>query len=231
MVMAAVAVGSAVVGAAGSMSAAHTSAKATSKSAKTAVGEQREARLSSERMSAPYRALGEKAVGTYEELLGLGPKGSAGIAETLSALPGYQFAKSQGIEGTSRALAAQGLNLSGNQATALADYTTGLADQTYGEQLNRLLAPIQLGQASAAGQAAGNQQSATNIGNIAVNQGNTIAGIRSNEIAGVTGAISNGVNQWTTQHTLQGLQTPGGGLPPPMIPGGTSGGAIPTYGS
>lgn len=227
MVAAAV-VGAAAIGAVGSAKAGHDASKATEKGAKGALAEQVKAREASERMSAPYRALGEKAIGSYEDLLGLGAKGQAGIAETLSNLPGYQFAKSQGIEGTSRAAAAQGLNLSGNQVAGVTEYATNLADQTYGEQLNRLLAPIQTGQSAAAGQSAMGQNAANNSSGIIQNQADNIAGIRANTTAGITGAVTNGVNQYTTQHTLDGLMHPGGagGLPPPVINN-----AVPTYGS
>jgi hypothetical protein len=213
MVAAAI-IGGAVVGAAGTAVAGHEAANATEKGSKAALKETHDARIASEGMSLPYRQLGEKAISSYEDLLGLGSKGAAGIQETLSNLPGYQFAKSQGIEGTSRALAAQGMNLSGNQATALADYTTGLADQTYGEQLNRLLQPINIGQAAAAGQAANNTSSASSASNILTNQGNTIAGIRAGTAAGINNAVVGGVNSYLENQTLQGLMTPGAGAPP-----------------
>lgn len=208
MVAAAV-IGSAVVGAAGSAVAGHEASDASKKGTKAAISEERAAREQTERLSAPYRALGEKGISTYEDLLGIGSKGASGIQETLSQLPGYQFAREQGIEGTARQAAAGGMNLSGNQLTAVQEFGTNLADQTYGEQLNRLLQPIQIGQAAASGQAANVTNSANNIANLTTRGADDIAGIRANTAAGITGAIQGGINGAVTQNTLAGLNSPG----------------------
>lgn len=217
MVAAAV-IGGAVVGAAGSAYAGDKAADATKKGTKSAVAEQRAAREQSERLSAPYRALGESALPQLKDLLGLGERGMAGIRDTLSALPGYQFAREQGIEGTARAAAAKGFNLSGNQLTAIQDYGTNLADMTYGEQINRLLAPVSMGQAAAAGQAANGMGVANNISSLQQNQGNQLAGIEANKVAGIAGAATNAGNQWITQRTLDGLNSPGPTQAPTTAP-------------
>ena len=49
------------------------------------------------------------------------------------------------------------------------------------------------------------------LSGIAVNQGNTMAGIQSNEIAGLTKAAGNGINQYNTHNTLNALNNPNGG--------------------
>jgi hypothetical protein len=84
-----------------------------------------------------------------------------------------------------------------------------LADQTYQDELRNLLAPVQLGQAAAAGQAANVGGAAANIGNIQTQQGANLANIGMNRVAGITGAIGQGINQYTTLQTLRNLQGAG----------------------
>lgn len=65
----------------------------------------------------------------------------------LSGLPGYQFAQDQGVQALDRSAASRGMLNSGRSQKDLLRFGTGLADQTYGNQLQRLL--------GAAGQGAG----------------------------------------------------------------------------
>lgn len=115
----------------------------------------------------------------------------------------------------------------GNIGNSLNAYQGYVGD--YQNYLGNLMNTVGVGQAAAAGSAAniGNSaamagqasQNATgtlanannNLGNIAVNQGNTQAGINANEIAGLTKAAGNGMNQYTTQNTLSALNNPNGG--------------------
>src|SRR5207302_4056878 len=71
-----------------------------------------------------------------------------------------------------------------------------------------------IGQAAAAGQAANIGNAATNVGNIAIGQGNTLAGIYANEAAGITKSIGNAYNTYELNQTLQGLGYGGGGYNP-----------------
>lgn len=210
MVAAAV-IGGAVIGAAGSAVAGSKAASATKHASDTAAAEQDKALAQQKELSQPYRDLGTSAIPTYQNLLTGGDKGAAGIKSTLESLPGYQFTRDQGIENTSRAAGAQGFNLTGQQLKGITDYSTGLADNTYSTRLAELLQPVQIGQAAAAGQAANVGSAAANKGQIAINQGNTQAGIAANTISGVTGAIGNAGNQYLTYQTLKGLNSPGGG--------------------
>jgi Lambda phage tail tape-measure protein (Tape_meas_lam_C) len=61
-------------------------------------------------------------------------------ASQLASTPGYQFTLGQGLEKTTSQQAAQGGAVSGNEGKAVADYTTGLAQNTYNQQLANYLA-------------------------------------------------------------------------------------------
>jgi hypothetical protein len=196
---------------------------ATSSASNAAIAAQQQALQQQALLSKPYRDLGTNTIPTYQDLLTGGGKGAAGIQQTLESLPGYQFTRDQGIEAAKRASP----NLSGNQVIAAETFGANLADTTYSQRLNELLQPIQLGQAAAAGQAANVGTSASNIGNIGINQGQTTAAIDANTIAGITKAGSNAFNQYLTYQTLQSLNNPastppityGGGYQVPITPG------------
>lgn len=68
--------------------------------------------------------------------LGSGP----GAQAALEATPGYQFTLAQGLQANQNAMAAKGLGVSGAAMKGAATYATGLANQTYGDQFNRLIA-------------------------------------------------------------------------------------------
>ena len=223
MVAAAV-IGAGVIGAVGSGVAGSEAAGATESSTNAAIQQQQSALTQQATLSQPYRDLGSSNIQTYQNLLtgGGGPNAGANIETTLQNMPGYKATLATGTEAAQRSAAASGLNLSGNQVAGVEQFGAQLADQTYEQQLNNVLQPIQLGQAAAAGQAANVGTSANNISSALINQGNNTANIDANTIAGITKAGSGAANQYLTYNTLQGLNNPGGG-------GG--GGGVPTYGN
>jgi hypothetical protein len=208
MVAAAI-VGAAVVGAAGSAVAGSEAAGATKSAANTAAGAQYAALDQQAALSAPYRGVGTQAIGQYENLLGIGPNANAQtIQQALASTPGYQFTQQQGEQGILNAASAAG-GFSGNTATALDQYNTGLANQTYQQALGNSLNAVELGQSAAAGQAANIGNAATNIGNIATNEGNNIANIDIGTAAGISKAIGGAANNYAEYSALQALNSGG----------------------
>lgn len=123
----------------------------------------------------------------------------ADMNSTLEALPGYQFTRDQGLKSVGNALAARGLaGPGGSLARASADYTTGLAQNTWQNLLNGLLSSYQTGStalqnlvntgAGAASSLAGNAtatgsqiaQNTIGAGNAQASMWNTIGGIGNN---------------------------------------------------
>lgn len=84
------------------------------------------------------------------------PGGPAG-AELFQRLPGYQFNLRETTRAGQRAAAAGGLSRSGNLAIDLATRASGLAEQTYGQEISRLmaLAGVGAGSPASAGQLLG----------------------------------------------------------------------------
>ncbi len=165
--------------------------------------------LSSGNVGAPSQGMGP--IGGSGLPVGAG--GTAGTAPgaadptaTLRNMPGYQFAREQGLTAATNRASAMGMGLSGNTLEALTSYGTGLADQTYQQEVGNLENAVGVGQAAAAGQAANIGNAASNIGNTLMNQGNTLAGIDANTAAGITKSIGNAANNY---QTLSGLSDPG----------------------
>jgi len=121
----------------------------------------------------PYLEGGTAAMGKYRELLGTAP--SPDVQAALESIPGYQFTREQGIRGVTQANAARGLTDSGAVMREIARYTTGLANTTYGDQVNRLLQATTLGQNAAAGLGTAGVQAGIAGGNNIVNAGNATA--------------------------------------------------------
>lgn len=86
---------------------------------------------------------------------------SLGFQET----PGYRFAVEQGERGVTNNLAALGMKNSGAALKKLTEFRTGLANQEYGNYLNRLAAMAGMGQTQTNTTNSLTQTAAGNIGN------------------------------------------------------------------
>jgi len=225
MVAAAV-IGAAAIGAVGSSVAASQSAGAITSSTNASIAAQQSAQQQQQALNAPYAAIGTGTPGTkgnpgtigaiqqYQNLLGLGPEGTAGIEKTLAATPGYQFAKTQGLQATENAATLTNPGaLSGNTLEALDAFSTGLADSTYQQALGNAQNAVTIGQNAAAGTGAGVLQTGANIGSSITSAGNTLAGIDANQIAGITKSAQGGLSNYATLSTLSGLNSSSGSLP------------------
>jgi hypothetical protein len=86
-----------------------------------------------------------------QDLLGLGDGelGGKDIQSYLSSLPGYQFVREQGLMATQNAYAAKGLGSSGAALKGAAEYSTGLANSTYQQQLGNFFNLANVGQNAA----------------------------------------------------------------------------------
>ncbi len=146
--------GSALAGSAISANAAKSAAK-TQATAATAAGTQ-QTQLGQEALDyqkaidtrtqgqfEPYISYGSSALPGLSRLLGLGPDGSAGIEAQLQSLPGYAFARDQGVKAINNSIGSKGLT--GAQSKGIARFVTGMADQTYGAQVDRLNQAAQTG--------------------------------------------------------------------------------------
>jgi hypothetical protein len=145
--------------------------------------------------------------------------GTGDIESYLQSLPGYQFVQGQGIRAVTNSLSARGLGgNSGAMAKGIARFVTGLADQTYADQLSRIGGAVSTGQ-SAAGQtgslgstAAGGAASSLMGGASAY--GNSLVGAANAAAAGQVGsanAITGGINGAANAFMVSRILGSGGG--------------------
>ena len=187
--------GSAVLGAASSRSAAKTQANAAGQAADL----QREQFDRTMEMQAPFREAGVRALNKLEAASEYTPFGMA----QFQADPGYGFRFEQGQKALERSAAARGGLISGNTGGALQQFGQGLASQEYQNAFNRYqaerqarLGPLQslagVGQTSinALGQAG--QNYASGMGE-ALGAG---AQARASGYMGAANAIGGGVGQY-----------------------------------
>lgn len=170
-------------------------------------------------------ANGGGASGTQLAIPGSAPIDASGIQAYLENLPGYQFTKQQGIQAVTNALGARGLSggqasapggpqsLSGSFGKGISRFVTGLADQTYGEQLDRIGRAVGVGQSAANqtgafGQAATTGAAGSLVGGAAANASGVIgaAGANAAGTLGATqaigGAANNALNGYLTSRVL-----------------------------
>jgi hypothetical protein len=83
----------------------------------------------------PYQATGTAANTQLSNLLGYGSAGAGGMESTLENTPGYQFALTQGLKAAQNNATSTGLGVSGSALKGAEQYATGLADQTYQQQV------------------------------------------------------------------------------------------------
>lgn len=191
MVAAAVGIGSAVAGVAGSAissSGAQSAANTQAAAAQNAQQLQWQQFQQLQQNLQPYMGLGSSTIPKLNDLLNSGQLSQQfsfnPTQQQLESTPGYQFTLKQGLNTVNNQLAAKGLNLSGAQARGIADYTTGLASNTYQQQYQNALQNFQtnygvaqnqfgqlsglvgLGENAAAGVGNAGMQTAQNAGNL-----------------------------------------------------------------
>jgi hypothetical protein len=139
----------------------------------------------------------------------------------LESLPGYQFTKQQGLQAVENSMNAKGLGgLSGSLGKGIARFVTGLADQTYQQQLGNFT------QLAGIGQSAANQTGAFGTQATQGAAGSLIGGANASAAGtvGSAGAISSGLtgvaNSAITSQLLGMYGKTGGGTTPTYGQGG-----------
>lgn len=166
---------------------------------------------------APFREVGQRAIGTLEEEID--PLTRQFTTEDFEAAPGFEFRQGQGEQAINRAAAARGGFSSPSTVKDLLRFNQGLASDEFGNSFNR----FQVGQGnrfnrlaalSGIGQTAVNtgvgsgMNFANQSGNIAQLGGQLAADNRLTGanalIGGITGGISSGIDQFNINRLLGG---------------------------
>lgn len=201
--VAAAAIGSAVIGAAGSAYSASQQSGGSDKAAANTMKMYQQTRSD----LLPFMQGGQSALSSLQGLLGLngagGPNGSTSMLANLQNYPGYQFAFNQGLQGLDRSAASRGLLLSGAQVKDAQTYGQGQADQLFGTYAGQLSGLAGLGENAAAKTGDIGGSAAQVAGNYTQNAGTAAS-------SGVTGA-TNQISNLLNSANFQSLFTQGGG--------------------
>lgn len=150
---------------------------------------------------APYANQGATSVQDQADLLGLNGSDAATTAMgKFTASPGYQYQVDQGLRAVDAGAASQGIVRSG--ATLKAEQTLGnnLANQDFGNYINRLNSLSTLGESAATGQAKTDTGAASQQ-----------ASIYGNEVKGVTSSVQGALGNSGVQNGLSSMFSGGGG--------------------
>lgn len=131
---AAASIGGALISANASKSAASTQANAANRAADLQLQEQQQVRSD----LAPFRTVGENAtnrLAAFQGLPGIDTLPPGAENSFLENTPGYQFALTQGLKSVQNSAAARGLGTSGAALKGAAGFATGLAQNTYQQNL------------------------------------------------------------------------------------------------
>lgn len=126
----------------------------------------------------PYTQAGSQATTAYSNALGLnGAAGNQAATAAFQSSPGYQYQVDQATDAAARKASSLGMGASGNTLTALSTLGSNLANQDYGNYMNRLqgLSGQGLSATGAQGSLLGQQ------GNLQYQQGAGQAGLLSNQ--------------------------------------------------
>lgn len=200
MPAAAVAAGSAIVGAYSAKKSADAQADAAASSAQAQVQAnreniefQREIFEQQREDQAPWREIGEQSLRQLQSGVRSGRFTPGEFSFNFEADPGYQFRRQEGINALDASAAARGRLQSGAQSRAVTRYASDLASQEYGNafnravteydmdasrrnaQFNQLASLAQVGQTANQQTAAARGQMAQSVGQSTVATGNALA--------------------------------------------------------
>ncbi len=119
-------------------------------------------------------------------------------ASNLTQTPGYQFTLNQGERSLNNQYAARGLGYSGAQMMGSQQYATGLADQTYNQQLQNQLGIYQTNYGNLLNQAGMGMSAGSGLSNLAMQNANQLGGYmtgRANALASGTVGAANAQQQ------------------------------------
>lgn len=160
---------------------ANKASKASNKAYANAADDLRASREGATGYLAPYRDVGENALGPLSGLLlgkqydpatgksvDLSPEQRAGLFQQS---PGYQFRLDQAIQSVQRSQASRGNLLSGGAQKELTQYSQGIASDEYSNYINQLASLATMGQNAATSSGGFEAGLAAPIANMVANQG------------------------------------------------------------
>ena len=191
----------------GDITGTNQQAKAAQNASQQQIAYQQQALQQMQQNLAPYQAIGTSVLpqlltslgyqgqfGSNGQLTGVSGQGFQFNPSNLENTPGYQFTLGQGLNAVNNQQSAMGLNNSGAQGKALANYATGLAQNTYNQQYQNALNTYQTNASQLGGLLNLGQHAAAGVGNAAYNAYGAMGNAASAGTVAAGNATSNAFN-------------------------------------
>lgn len=193
-----------------SASAAGSAASEQGQAAQNALNNQNQVWGQVQNYFSPYVNAGNSAISNYSSQLP-GLANSTQNIQTpgtyqsfnpsdLAATPGYQFTLNQGLQATQNGFSSQGLNNSGAATKGAAQYASGLASNTYNQQLQNYMQQ----QGQQYNQGLSNANFSLNQNQTTANMLQNAAGLGQNAVSSLSGAGLGSAQQVNNLLTQQG---------------------------
>lgn len=176
-------IGGALIGGLASNKAAKKQAKGVDRS----IAEQRRQFDLNRSDLAPFRETGVNALGRLNQV-------AEGDFSGFFTSPDFNFRRDEGLRGIENRFSASGGTLSGNALRRLTEFNSGLASQEFGNFFNRNASLAGIGQNATNQSVVAGQNSANNISNSLIQQGNA----RASGVAGINDAVQGGISNFIT---------------------------------
>lgn len=150
----------------------------------------------------PYKNAGKLGLTAMMYEMGLGPKPTGKVYQGFQETPGYQFQFDQGTEAVNALAGARGGLNSGRTMQELTGFGQGLANQEYGNYLNRLGGITNMGTSAAANTASAGQNMANGGSNALMAGGQAQANGYINSANAISGGINNALGAYQYQQML-----------------------------
>jgi hypothetical protein len=212
-------IGGSVIGAGANIWSSSKASQAQTNAANAAIGAQQGMFNTAQGYISPYATAGADVLPLLKRLLTPGPDQNAALSQT----PGFAFNQYWGNKAAQNSLIGS-RGLGGNVSTGLAQYSSGLAQNTWQNTVNNLLSLVSSGSGAAG-----------SLGSLAANTGQGIANSltgRGNAQAGADIGIGNaigGVGSSLTSAALINQLMNRGGSPGGLYSGSNLPGQIPYY--
>jgi hypothetical protein len=190
--------GAAIAGGA-SIAGSKKAAKATKKSADASIAESQRQFDLTRADTAPARELGVDAISKLRSTF------INGDISGFKADPGYQFTLDQGQKAIDNSLVARGRGLSGAAVKAGIDYTTGKANQQFGDYFSRLATLAGIGTTGVNTSANAGANTASTVANVNMNSATQRGSSYLTGAAGLNNALQSGISNLLLKRYL----TPG----------------------
>jgi len=189
-------IGGSLIGAATSLIGGHQAASAADQASRRARDTELQMYNQNRADLAPYRQAGYGALNEVQNLYMGSAADRSGAMSRFETSPNYEFVRDEGLRGLENLGSARGGQLSGNALRGATAFSSNLASGEFNNYVTRLFGIAGLGQGAVNTGVQAGANTAGNLSQIYMNQGNARASAYMGAAGGVNNAIQGGLQNW-----------------------------------